>query len=1591
MIDILYTYDFVLKKQEDVTVNKRTLSNLGILLLILAFILQVLPIVSFADEQYNDPDAETVYVSGGQTELDEQKTEGEGSGGAGYYDNGTYTNRDLLEAGDYYVQKQFDWTDKESGKGNITFKTKLNVTSEPTRAVYAFTPCEAHGFLRRYAKENVEFLLGHYDTVDLVWITTQFSTPYSEMPESWGVSDISGSGQYFDYSNIHYYLDVGGDSDDNGRQDYMDIIYPQAPSDDGFDWRTIGTTNAHWKKSANGNDGCHQGINLYTGLYAYLTNKETTDPLFTENQSHVLQDSEIVNRPSFIYLSLDGLLDTRCLPHSGMPFVRNTQYNYRASASNNPAYTDNCMWSYPLINYDCWSILRSYDESNRYFSLGTSGNGGVAYGKSVSFALQIYTATNEDRLNTANRYPESFHWELWNELLALINPMYMKDNDGDGSYTAADIQAQADTGRLWNGHRRITNSYWQEHREEEPGYCSGNNLSSGQYRYIRNGNGSFAYEFDSDYDADFATLNVPTAGMKLVDNLSDSFDVDSSQANAVEIKAIYNGTELAKTTATEGLEFSYGEGTQPLSVKYTVNEENGKLTFNFSNYKKDTEIEIVIHVKVDEQNATDLNKWTNTNKDTDGSTGASLEVNLDDGTDISYPVTSPKAHIEGYHIDTEVIGGTIDPDRDVREGGSCEISYAPRNSNFVLDRITLTKYNEDGTVAEETTFDTEEALQSYLKSYPFSNVQNDWKIEVVFVELQEITITKKWDDNGDAAGLRPAEAAGLITLTADPAGTTDDPNEFVPGDPAVTKDGDTWTYKWTKLRKYSDEQGKNAITYTFAENTTGISKAYEAPVYEPADQKVADGTGEVTNELKLISIAVDKTWSDGDNVDGIRPETLNIKLFADGVEVPNKSYTLKESENWTCTFTDLPLKNDRGEEAQYRVVEDSAADSGYTRESDDVDFDIEEDTMTIGMVNKHITYARVKVGGTKKLTGRDMSQGEFKFKVEAGDVTTQEAVTDGTVVLPDDNALADAASDGAEGAFEFEEIVLKKAGTYKFNISEVVPSEDGDGITYDRSKKEVTLTVEKVGDALKVTPEPDLSGVKFSNSYSAKGFYTPSGQKTLTGQSETESDEEPEIEPAKKSLQAKQPKGEEVDMAMKDGQFKFEVRYTNGDEFKDQKASEGSNKAAAAGETAEIDFDDLEYTTEFLKQLVEDRAATKDEDGTYHISYYVVETEPDAEYYQHNTGLDSFSVAITDDGKGNLSVATDPKDATVSFANRYITDTAVISLDGLKVFTTDNGTRTLKAGDFTFVVECLDGAPQPSDVQAENDEGGAVSFGEIEFTKGDIGDTDSKDFVYEITEIAGDAHGMTYDEKTRTVTVTVTDDGEGKLTATTDPETTPLFTFNNTYEPDPVSETVNSDIAISKKLKNGDLKADQFKFTIEPADDETKASVNDNIIVMPENTTVSNKANGTITFGDITYNKAGTYMFRISEVIPAGAEKQDGKYVKDKIIYDDSEYTVEVVVADDEEGKLYIESQKLSDGSKKAEFTNEIIEEHIDPTRFDDDDDDDNDGGGGGDDDDDDSDNVRTGDSSDLMRWIVLLIAAVAGIAAVYMRRRSED
>ncbi len=163
-----------------------------------------------------------------------------------------------------------------------------------------------------------------------------------------------------------------------------------------------------------------------------------------------------------------------------------------------------------------------------------------------------------------------------------------------------------------------------------------------------------------------------------------------------------------------------------------------------------------------------------------------------------------------------------------------------------------------------------------------------------------IKVTKSWDDADNQDGIRPNEVTIKLFADGEDTGKT------------VTLNADNnWTDSFTGLDKYKDGE---EIAYTITEEAVeNYSTTYDG--YD------------VTNSYtpKQISVKVTKEWDDADDAEGIRPESVTVKLLADG-EDTGKTVTLNADNNWTDSFTELDQYK-AGEEIEYTVEEVSV--DGY--------------------------------------------------------------------------------------------------------------------------------------------------------------------------------------------------------------------------------------------------------------------------------------------------------------------------------------------------------------------------------------------------------------------------------------------------------------------------------------------------------------------------------------------------------------------------------------------------------------------------------------------------------------------------------------
>lgn len=246
------------------------------------------------------------------------------------------------------------------------------------------------------------------------------------------------------------------------------------------------------------------------------------------------------------------------------------------------------------------------------------------------------------------------------------------------------------------------------------------------------------------------------------------------------------------------------------------------------------------------------------------------------------------------------------------------------------------------------------------------------------------------------------------------------------------------------------------------------------------------------------------------------------------------------------------------------------------------------------------------------------------------------------------------------------------------------------------------------------------------------------------------------------------------------------------------------------------------------------------------------------------------SYTVTDDGAGHLSVVRDGDDgAAFTFTNTYsVTPTDSVVTDQVKTVKRLTG-RDLAAGEFTF--ELLeDGVTVAS---GTNDANGTVTLSPIRYEAPGT-------HTYTLREACPNAlglyKGVTYDGTTYTVVTTVSDNGDGTLTATHKLEgTTESAGFTNKYHAMPTQVSIGA----IKVLEGRELKKDEFSFKLVGEDIES---------------TVTNDADGKINFDKFEYDEPGTYVYTISEV----------KGDEAGMTYDKSVFTATVNVVDDGEGNL---------------------------------------------------------------------------------------
>lgn len=665
-----------------------------------------------------------------------------------------------------------------------------------------------------------------------------------------------------------------------------------------------------------------------------------------------------------------------------------------------------------------------------------------------------------------------------------------------------------------------------------------------------------------------------------------------------------------------------------------------------------------------------------------------------------------------------------------------------------------------------------------------------------------------------------------------------------------------------------------------------------APLSNGESSIVAENVGnEVTFTSKTFTIA-DAQGATKDNpkkyeytLEEVLPQGAN-NYTLNGITYDPAKYTIqlkvyiKNVKGKDTVVVDRTYLNDKGAAVEVPVFHNSY-------KADPVTLSVDTDTA---------------LRGDKTLTGRDMLSDEtFDFTLTARDDSTKKALEDKVVTIAKngDRASVSGGKNGEAASFNFGNVTFTKEGTYTFDIKETVPNPMAGGVTYDQHTTKATVVVTDDADnpgKLKASVTYDNGTVSnatdkavFQNTYKASFAYETTGgllvEKVLNGRTMqagefnftiTPQDGAPGVSEADASFNNPQQRASGVPDSM---QKLLGLAFTQKDAGKTYKYIVKETPGSAAGVTYD--------TTQFLVAI----QVMDNGDGTM---YAITTITP-----QNADGNQSGQPVTYDSSQSN-------EKPSLRFTNTYEAGAA----DPVDITTGFN--KVLKGrswndnDSFTFTIantqkpESVEAAPMPNETtvtvkKADVNAGKApVDFGSITFAKAGV-------YKYTVTETAPEpaGAGMVYDTAPRTITVTVTDDGSGKLkAAVTSVEGSKTFT--NEYKTADLPLDTACSVRVTKVLNGHDMAKDQFEFSIKAKDKDSaeKLRIDENngatfgstAAADGDTATLLDSLNMTLTQSDI----GKTYSYTFAET----------KGNAEGYTYDENKYKLEITTHDAGDGTL---------------------------------------------------------------------------------------
>lgn len=762
--------------------------------------------------------------------------------------------------------------------------------------------------------------------------------------------------------------------------------------------------------------------------------------------------------------------------------------------------------------------------------------------------------------------------------------------------------------------------------------------------------------------------------------------------------------------------------------------------------------------------------------------------------------------------------------------------------------------DEKGELKATVTYDGEKAVPTFTNTKPTADVTVEATKVLAGKDLTADAFTfglYDQDGNEDARGTNDKNGKVKLTVKGLNLGEYDYTLKEEKAGQSV--DGVAYDAKevkvHVKVEQNQDDNNKTKVTVTYDGTAT-------APTFN--NTYTAKGSAELT-ATKTIKVAdgFDHTTKPADG-----EFTFDLKDAAGNVIA-----TAKNDANGKVCFTrEFQLSDLDGAASKdftYTIVEQPGAEPGMVYDNHALTYTVTVTDGGNGALNAKaiVTSASgsdtftntyqpaatgLALGAQKSYVKKDDNTpivpkvGEFTFDVYEGKMTAEQLAGAKPVRT---------ATNGADGSVNFDAFSYAKPGTYEYTIVE----RKGDlaYVTYDDAVHHAVVTVVDNAGTLQASVAydgADATKPTFTNTYKAKA--TNSGAIALT-----------------KSVDV-----HDGSYQLKAGDFAFELVGSDGTVLQTQK-----NDAKGKVYFNELTFDHA-GTFPFTVREVQPTDGAPGVPGvtytgkTYTLTYVVKD---------NNDGKLVVESSTVKPSEGTENGVT-PN--TMTFANSYQPGQTSYQISGTKVLENADPatTRTPADGEFTFAL--IDVATG-QEVDRTTNVGKAFTFKAISYTA-------TGSHAYQVKEVAGQDGTITYSDAVLDVTVNVTDDGSGQLTATAN-KTAADLTFTNTYTPTATTATITG----TKALTGRDLAEGEFFFDLKDADG--------NVVQ-----TVQNGADGTFGFAPLQLDKVGTYVYTVSE--RAGATANG-------VTYDTTVFTATVTVTENAETHALEAQVAYSKGGKAAD------------------------------------------------------------------------